>query len=154
VWFRHSAAPTDFLSLSPTDDPKLRSLLRFIVGAVFLQLWGWAMRPPKTKQSDLSSRASEPRGEVITNTSGKVAAQKILSSPRSTFVEKHNACCEYLDSLAKPVGSLGALEEWAARLCTLQGTMQPQASPVGCIIFAGDHGVAASPEDGGEACSL
>jgi adenosylcobinamide-GDP ribazoletransferase len=158
LWYQHILASPDFLSLSPSDDTKLWSMLRFILAALVLQLWGWAMTPPKSKHSEVSSRSNVPSGEVLTSPSkispGKAEAQKILSSPCTTILEKYKACCEFLDTLAKPVGSLGALEEWAARLCTLQGTMQPQAQPVGCIIFAGDHGVAASPEHGGEACSL
>jgi adenosylcobinamide-GDP ribazoletransferase len=158
LWSQHVAEYPDILLMPPSDDPKLWSMFRFMVAALALQLWGWVMRHPKAKQSDLPSRENGLQGEVLGNSieisPGKTTAQKILSSPRFTFFEKHNACTEYLDSLAKPVGSLGALEEWAARLCTLQGTMHPKASPVGCVIFAGDHGVAAMPEDGGEACSL
>jgi nicotinate-nucleotide--dimethylbenzimidazole phosphoribosyltransferase len=58
-----------------------------------------------------------------------------------------------VDALAKPVGSLGTLEDWASRLAALQRTTRPSVDPVVCLIFAADHGVAASPEDGGEGCS-
>jgi nicotinate-nucleotide--dimethylbenzimidazole phosphoribosyltransferase len=47
----------------------------------------------------------------------------------------------HLDSLAKPVGSLGRLEELAVRLGSIQGTLAPQTKPRRLIIFAGDHGV-------------
>ena len=59
----------------------------------------------------------------------------------------------YLNVLAKPVGSLGTLEVWAARLAALQRTLKPNADKVACLIFAGDHGVAAAPDAGGEGCS-
>lgn len=49
----------------------------------------------------------------------------------------------HLDSLAKPPGSLGRLEELAVRLASIQGTLQPQTRPRRLIVFAGDHGVVA-----------
>jgi len=50
----------------------------------------------------------------------------------------------HLDSLTKPARSLGRLEELAARLCEVQQTMAPQTMPRRIVLFAGDHGVAAS----------
>ncbi|AGW12279.1 nicotinate-nucleotide--dimethylbenzimidazole phosphoribosyltransferase [Megalodesulfovibrio gigas] len=48
-----------------------------------------------------------------------------------------------LDSLTKPQGSLGRLEEMAALLFRLQGGVLPvQVDPVRCLVMAGDHGVA------------
>ncbi len=47
----------------------------------------------------------------------------------------------HLDQLAKPPGSLGRLEEIAARMCVAQGTLAPVAAPREVILFAGDHGV-------------
>lgn len=49
-----------------------------------------------------------------------------------------------LDDLTKPPRSLGRLEELAARLCAIQGTLTPVASPRRLVVFAGDHGVAAA----------
>lgn len=49
----------------------------------------------------------------------------------------------HLDSLAKPIGSLGRLEELAVRLGSIQGTLAPQTMPRRLIVFAGDHGVVA-----------
>ena len=69
-------------------------------------------------------------------------------------MDKYNAVQAYLDILAKPVGSLGTLEEWAARISALQSSLQPKADNVSAIIFAGDHGVAMTKEDDGEGCSL
>ena len=42
---------------------------------------------------------------------------------------------ERLASLAKPPGSLGSLEEWAATLCTVQGTLMPAAAPQTVLVF-------------------
>lgn len=46
-----------------------------------------------------------------------------------------------LDSLAKPPGSLGALEGLAARLALIQGRPDPRAGRVVLLLFAGDHGL-------------
>ena len=45
--------------------------------------------------------------------------------------------------LAKPAGSLGALEELGARLAAMAGTSPPPVpAPAAVAVFAGDHGVA------------
>ncbi|WP_447045611.1 nicotinate-nucleotide--dimethylbenzimidazole phosphoribosyltransferase [Vreelandella sp. H-I2] len=49
----------------------------------------------------------------------------------------------YLDTLTKPPGSLGALEELAAQLCAITGELKPSITPPAVIVFAADHGVAA-----------
>ena len=49
-----------------------------------------------------------------------------------------------LDSLAKPVGSLGRLEDWAAQLAGIQGGAMPLAvDPALMVTIAADHGVVA-----------
>lgn len=47
-----------------------------------------------------------------------------------------------LDNKTKPVGSLGRIEDLAARLATIQGTLTPVADTCRLTIFAGDHGMA------------
>ena len=47
-----------------------------------------------------------------------------------------------LDSLCKPPGSLGRLEDLAATLCRIQQTLRPATKPRRIVVFAGDHGVA------------
>lgn len=49
----------------------------------------------------------------------------------------------YPDSLAKPPGSLGRLEDLAARLCEVQQTLAPRTRPRRDVLFAADHGVVA-----------
>ncbi len=44
-------------------------------------------------------------------------------------------------SLTKPPGSLGRLEELAARLCAIQRSEHPTTRGRSVVIFAGDHGV-------------
>jgi nicotinate-nucleotide--dimethylbenzimidazole phosphoribosyltransferase len=50
---------------------------------------------------------------------------------------------EHLASLTKPPRSLGRLEWLAARLCAIQETLTPRATPRRVVVFAGDHGVTA-----------
>lgn len=47
----------------------------------------------------------------------------------------------HLDHLTKPVGSLGKLEQIAARLCMIQQTLTPITQPRQLVVFAADHGV-------------
>ncbi|HMK49520.1 MAG TPA: nicotinate-nucleotide--dimethylbenzimidazole phosphoribosyltransferase, partial [Thermodesulfovibrionales bacterium] len=47
-----------------------------------------------------------------------------------------------LDSLTKPQGSLGRLEEFAKRLVSITGKPMPALDKKVIFIFAGDHGVA------------
>jgi nicotinate-nucleotide--dimethylbenzimidazole phosphoribosyltransferase len=47
-----------------------------------------------------------------------------------------------LDSLTKPQGSLGRLEDIAAWLCGWQQTLTPRTGKAYTLIFAGNHGVA------------
>jgi nicotinate-nucleotide--dimethylbenzimidazole phosphoribosyltransferase len=45
------------------------------------------------------------------------------------------------NTLLKPPGSLGKLEELAVRLCTLQQTETPRSRGAACVLFAADHPV-------------
>jgi len=45
--------------------------------------------------------------------------------------------------LTKPAGSLGRLEDLAVWLCAWQGRHPPRLKDVSCLVFAGNHGVAA-----------
>lgn len=47
----------------------------------------------------------------------------------------------YLDTLTKPPGSLGKLEELVVQLAEITGENFPQVTPPAIIVFAGDHGV-------------
>lgn len=48
----------------------------------------------------------------------------------------------HLDSLTKPVGALGLLEDWAARLRDLQHPSSPSVKSPALAVFCADHGVA------------
>ncbi|MBN1823135.1 MAG: nicotinate-nucleotide--dimethylbenzimidazole phosphoribosyltransferase [Endomicrobiales bacterium] len=49
-----------------------------------------------------------------------------------------------IDSLTKPVGSLGRLEEIAKRVALIQKTVKPVMAKKSVYVFASDHGVAGS----------
>ncbi len=47
----------------------------------------------------------------------------------------------HLDNLTKPKGSLGRLEEFAARYCMITGKSRPDIPKKAVLVFAADHGV-------------
>lgn len=53
------------------------------------------------------------------------------------------AAREHLDALARPPGSLGALEALAVRLAVIQQRLDPATKPRAMTVFAADHGVVA-----------
>lgn len=50
---------------------------------------------------------------------------------------------DYLDTLTKPPGSLGRLEELACKLAAITGVLRPDLRRRAVIVMAGDHGVTA-----------
>lgn len=54
-----------------------------------------------------------------------------------------NHAQEHLDSLTKPPGSLGRLEELGRRYAAIKGLESPQVRKKAVYVFAADHGVAA-----------
>jgi nicotinate-nucleotide--dimethylbenzimidazole phosphoribosyltransferase len=82
-----------------------------------------------------------------------LALSSTLLNPEYDFSFRYNAVRTYLDSLAKPVGSLGTLEDYGARIAALQRLVTPAINNAICLIFAGDHGVAKDISDGGRNCS-
>jgi nicotinate-nucleotide--dimethylbenzimidazole phosphoribosyltransferase len=57
--------------------------------------------------------------------------------------EKGEEARNYIDTLTKPPGSLGRLEELAIQLAEIQAAKLPAVTPPGVIVFAADHGVTA-----------
>jgi nicotinate-nucleotide--dimethylbenzimidazole phosphoribosyltransferase len=64
-----------------------------------------------------------------------------LSSIQPVNKENGKKVAEYIDTLTKPVGSLGRLEEIAIQLGEITGEAFPEVSPAGVIVFAADHGI-------------
>src|ERR1041384_1575426 len=54
-----------------------------------------------------------------------------------------SAAQQWLDSLTKPQGSLGKLEELARRIAVIQGKVPPRLGRKLLFIFAADHGITA-----------
>ncbi|MFC4322236.1 nicotinate-nucleotide--dimethylbenzimidazole phosphoribosyltransferase [Litchfieldia salsa] len=50
---------------------------------------------------------------------------------------------EYINTLTKPVGSLGRLEELAISLAEMKGEAFPNVTKPGVLVFAADHGITA-----------
>ncbi|NLP36244.1 MAG: nicotinate-nucleotide--dimethylbenzimidazole phosphoribosyltransferase [Firmicutes bacterium] len=69
----------------------------------------------------------------------KSTLEKIAPPDRELEKEAQN----YLDSLTKPVGSLGILEEIARKIAGITGELKPKCPQKACILMAGDHGVVA-----------
>lgn len=140
------------------DSPRSYALLRFLAFCAFTILWCRLVgRPDVFKQSFEMQKEGTPslREGAATEPIGFSAhgCAAICTDPASSFNDRYDALRTYIDSLAMPVGALGTLEDWAARLGALQRTPCPKADKVACLVFAGDHGVAKPPEQGGEGCS-
>ncbi len=149
-----STKPSSEKLESVLQEEKLHLLVHFAVMCILYQSWCWLVQSSERKQKDEASNGKANTTKCKPPSPQKEEAQKVMKSSTSSFLEKYNAVQSYLDVLAKPVGSLGTLEEWAARLSVLQNTLCPKAKNVNAIIFAGDHGVTVAREDGGEGCSL
>jgi hypothetical protein len=86
--------------------------------------YGWGRRGPCVRDQ-LARRQERPaRGQAAQD-----PAALAMSASR-----------DRLAALAKPPGSLGTLEDWAATLCEVQQTLAPEAEPASVLVFCADHG--------------
>lgn len=69
--------------------------------------------------------------------------EKTINEIGTLFPEPMAEAQKRLDSLIKPPGSLGRLEEMAVRLAGITGNPRPRIGDRAIIIMAGDHGVVA-----------
>ena len=67
--------------------------------------------------------------------------KKILEQITPIDTNLKSALRQHLDSLTKPPGSLGKLEDIAVRYCTITGTTEPKLGKKRIVVFACDHGV-------------
>ncbi len=65
----------------------------------------------------------------------------ILSKIETPSKEVMEAAKTRLDSLVKPLGSLGKLEDIAAQVVAIRGSVKPQVNKKCTIIMASDHGI-------------
>ena len=72
------------------------------------------------------SNKSNPRSELET----------ALIDANKNFTQRYTTVRQYLDSLAKPVGSLGSIEDYGARIAALQRSSRPVINKPICLIFA------------------
>ena len=149
------------------QDEPIGALARFVLVIAITVIWCAFVGHPSVlvRESAIEAQATDPVDDVRISlkvkdtlnadhpTSGRQVAEDVCVSLESSFQQRYDAVRIYMDSLAKPVGSLGTLEHWAAKLAALQRTIHPSVDPVACLIFAADHGIAKSPQEGGEGCS-
>jgi nicotinate-nucleotide--dimethylbenzimidazole phosphoribosyltransferase len=76
-------------------------------------------------------------------TERRAALARVLATISGADAASMMSARQRLDQLTKPVGSLGRLEDLAARVCGMQRTLRPSASRRLVVVCAGDHGVAA-----------
>ncbi len=67
----------------------------------------------------------------------------VVAAVVPTIDDDETAAWRRLDSLTKPPGSLGRLEEIAARVARVQATVRPHVTKKAVVIAAADHGVVA-----------
>lgn len=78
------------------------------------------------------------------NTSSREAVlEELIASVVRTDAAYESAAWARLDSLTKPLRSLGRLEEIAARVARIQRTDHPSAEGKAVLLMAGDHGIVA-----------
>lgn len=76
-------------------------------------------------------------------TSRKEKLQKVVQKIKPLDRQWLDRAQQHLSRQARPLGSLGRLEELAARLVAIQETLTPSLERRVVLVMAGDHGVAA-----------
>ncbi|MGM0876647.1 MAG: nicotinate-nucleotide--dimethylbenzimidazole phosphoribosyltransferase [Bacillota bacterium] len=70
-----------------------------------------------------------------------IEIQKTLQSITTLNHEKMQEAREYINTLTKPIGSLGKLEELAIQLSGITNQVFSEVSRPGIVVFAADHGI-------------
>lgn len=80
---------------------------------------------------------------IVMNTAARVFEQPPARYDLPVLdLDSRAAALRRLDSLTKPLGSLGRLEALAAQTCAILGTATPTLAAPHALVFAGDHGIA------------
>ena len=100
-----------------------------------------AVAQAKTKAEAEAAEAAKAAAaaEAAEAASAEVAAAAAAEAEAALSIDTRSKA--RMDSLAKPPGSLGLLEEWSLVLCRMQRTLSPVATPQSVIVFCADHGV-------------
>ncbi|KAL3809576.1 hypothetical protein ACHAXA_005792 [Cyclostephanos tholiformis] len=102
-----------------------------------------------TRQGEKIKSDDGRGGMEVAGESPRSILSSSLLDPTNDFNSRYRAARAYMDELAKPIGSLGRLEDHASRLCALLRSATPSVDDVVCLIFAADHGIAGNAVDGG-----
>jgi len=164
--FMHGNVRLENVITELSNDEKKITLFRFVVVGLLTTLWcSFVGHPPVFVRKTVAQNGETDEVQIALSKDNDTCEEKrgnkqeiislldILIDPKKDFKNRYDAVRLYLDSLAKPVGSLGTLEDWAARLAALQRTPKPIVNKAACLIFAADHGVAKDKVSGGENCS-
>lgn len=117
------------------------------------------VRPERTLfigDSPVDELAARAAGTHFTYTSTNLeeSLMRYLDNPDSAFERALNSNFAYspecqqaaaarFDRLAKPVGSLGRLEQYVGSIAAMLGTDSPTVDPAAIAVFVADHGIAA-----------
>lgn len=88
-----------------------------------------------------STQGSDPSVKTVTGTASGIERIRTRIVPVQKSL--YDIAQKRLDSLTKPQGSLGRLEEFARRVVAISGEAMPVMDRKVIFTFAGDHGVAA-----------
>lgn len=117
------------------------------------------VRPERTLfigDSPVDERAATAAGTHFTYTGTNLedSLMRYLNNPNSAFERALNSEFAYstahqqaaaarFDQLAKPLGSLGRLEQYVGSIAGMLGTDRPTVDPAAIAVFVADHGIAA-----------
>lgn len=152
-------ASTSWFVEEVMTSPEIASLLKFGVVIAFTYVWCSNVGlPPVFVRKVVAEKGSTDEIQIALvpeedKDKEEDTLDDFLNDEDHDFTEKYGAVRNYLDLLAKPVGALGTLEDWAGRLAALQKRTNPRVDNVACLVFAADHGVAKDVKDGGMSCS-
>jgi len=67
--------------------------------------------------------------------------QKTLAEIQGVNNDMAQKARRHVDNLAKPMGSMGKLEDLYVQLAAIRGELHPTVSKKGIVVFSGDHGI-------------